>query len=288
MPVLRPLLLQTDKKGNTILHIALSQGHKDLVPVVKSVYSTETLVKALMIKNVNGFSPMQGAIGKSQMKYQPHNIAKFVEELPAQTRMEVLSQSVSQSVTSTLGKIQFRHINRIDHEGETLIHTVIACENWETYLRTLLPVFSNTEIYKLLSIQNRAGETPLHLAARKFGIFEVLLSTLTELAAYPSTVDDGTSALLTLLGKQNVIGETVVHKAAGYEPETVVPALKLLHQVELIDLLTILNHHGETAILEAVLMRNVSFLESILEIFEAKAFNPSHLVSSQDSSGSTP
>ena len=55
------------------------------------------------------------------------------------------------------------------------------------------------------------------MAARKPEVFEVLLSTLTELAACPSTVDDGTSALLTLLRKQNVIGETVVHKAAGYK-----------------------------------------------------------------------
>ena len=95
MPVLYPLLLKTDKNGNTVLHFALSQGHNDLVPVVKSVYSAESLVKAFMIKNVDGFSPMQGAIGKSQMEYQPHNIAMFVEELPVQTRMEVLSQSVS-------------------------------------------------------------------------------------------------------------------------------------------------------------------------------------------------
>ena len=62
-----------------------------------------------------------------------------------------------------------------------------------------------------------------------------------------------------MLSKQNVIGETVVHKASGCEPATVVPALKLLHQVELTDLLKIPNNHGETAILEAVRMKNVSF-----------------------------
>ena len=99
MTVLYPLLLKTDKKGNTVQYLALSQGHKDLVPVVKSVYPAESLVKALMIKNVNDFSPMQGSIGKTKMACQPHNIAAFLEELPVQTRMEVLSQSVSQSVS---------------------------------------------------------------------------------------------------------------------------------------------------------------------------------------------
>ncbi|KAF8666436.1 hypothetical protein HU200_053546 [Digitaria exilis] len=94
----------------------------------------------------------------------------------------------------------------VTSDGDSALHVVAAAGDRDEHLRSASAIYGKAR--HLLEARNKAGSTPLHVAARARNV-----EMLSLLVRFAGEEEEGEERVRTLLRMQNEVGETALHGA---------------------------------------------------------------------------
>lgn len=263
-------LLIKDSSGQTPVHLALAAGHDAKTsPLMLALLPCASLPDALMIQDNKGHTPLHLAAAlNSHSLMNIQNLSVLANNIPLEQLLPIFQKQL---------------ITGGDDGGDTIFHTVVSKQD-VGYTEALLKLYNRISLFTALQLQNKSGNTVLHLAAKFENILKLLLEALCKHEHLVQHND-----IHYLLKTQNSVGDTFLLIAANHDSAIITKVYEHLKTSSYMGhLLNQQNDAGENVLHRAARKGKPQCLRAHLDLIFRKEVDRLDLLSVQDESKVTP